>query len=116
MVLDGDHVIHATMLHGVVRQPLVDALKGQVVVARREYEVPDVQAGLEWARAQIGKAYDFKGAFGISLQPDRAWQEDDAWFCHEFGAGYVHACGRRIFDACGHVTDTVLLLVTEKVS
>ena len=113
MVLDGDHVIHATMLHGLVRQPLAEAMKSQVLVRRKDYEVPDLEAGLTWARQQAedGRPYDFKGAFGVSLKPDRNWQHDDAWFCHEFCAAFLHACGRRMFDRFGHVTDTALLLM-----
>lgn len=112
MILDGDHVIHATMLHGVVRQPMFEALKRQVVVARMEYEVPNLKAGLAWARTKIGTDYDFKGAFGVSLEPDREWQSDDKFFCHELCAAFIHACGRKLFNKCGHVTDSALLLVS----
>lgn len=111
MILDGDHVIHATMLHGVVRQPINEVFRDQSLVARKEYEVPDLQAGLDWARKQIGKKYDFKGAFGLSLEPDRQWQEDDKWFCHELSASFIHNAGRHIFGECGHVTDSHLLMV-----
>lgn len=113
MLLDGDHVIHATMLHGVIRQPLDEALKMKTIVARKEFEVPDLDAGLEWARSQVGKGYDFKGAFGLSLTPDRHWEEDDSWFCHEFVAAFLHRSGRKLFEACGHVTDSSLLLVAK---
>lgn len=116
MLLDGDHVIHATMLHGVVRQPIEEAMRGQIVVARREYEVPDLQAGLEWARSQIGTNYDFEGAFGVSLNPDRDWTSDDKWFCHELCAAFLHACGRKLFERFGHVTDSSLLLACSQVS
>jgi hypothetical protein len=113
MILDGDHVIHATMLHGVVRQPLAHVLRSQKVVARREYDVPDLDAGLVWARSKVGTPYDSKGALGISLKPDRQWQEDDKYFCHELCAAFIHACGRKLFDRFGHVTDTALLLIKE---
>lgn len=113
MVIDGDHAIHATMLHGVVRQPIAEALRGYGVVSRREYGVPDAEAGLVWAREQVGKLYDFSGAFGLSLKPDRDWQEDNRWFCHELCAATIQAAGRKLFTKCGYVTDTVLLLVPE---
>lgn len=116
MLVDGDHVIHATMLHGVIRQPFGEAMKNQIVVSQREYEVPDLQAGLEWARSQVGKDYDFKGAFGLSLDPNRDWTADDAWFCHEFCAAFLHACGRKLFERFGHVTDASLMLACSKVS
>ena len=116
MILDGDHVIHATMLHGVVRQPIKDAMRGQTVVARREYDVPNLQAGLEWARSQVGTGYDFKGAFGISIHPDRDWTIDNKWFCHELSAAFLHACGRKLFERFGHVTDSTLILACKSVS
>lgn len=116
MILDGDHVIHATMLHGVVRVPLAEALRGQVVVARREYDVPDLDAGLVWARSQDGADYDFEGAFGLSLAPDRDWTDNDSWFCHELCAAFLHACGRKLFDRFGHVTDTALMMACTSVS
>jgi len=113
MILDGDYVIHATMLHGVVRQPLAEVERVQKVIARRQYDVPDLEAGLAWARSQVGKHYDFKGAFGVSLTPDRQWLEDDKWFCHELSAAFLHVCGRQVFDCFGHVTDTSLLLIKD---
>lgn len=114
MILDGDQVIHATMMNGVIRQPLVEALKTQTVVTTRVYEVENAEAGLEWAKKQIGKSYDFKGAFGIALSPDRNWVEDDSWFCHELCAAYLHACGKKVFRQFGHVTDSALLLINPK--
>ena len=111
MVLDGDYVIHATMLHGVIRQPLSEALQNQTIVMQREYDVPDMDAGIEWAKTQVGKSYDFKGAFGIALSPDRKWNEDDSWFCHEFCAAFLHASGKKLFTDFGHVTDSALILV-----
>ena len=111
MILDGYHVIHATMLHGVTRQPLVDAMKGQVLVNTITYQVPNESAGLAWACKQIGKGYDFAGAFGLGLSPDRSWQDDDKWFCHELCAAAIQQAGRELFVHTGHVTDSHLLLI-----
>lgn len=111
MILVDGNVIQASMLHGVVHQPFAEAMAGQSIVTVRDYEVPNPELGLAWAMAQVGKPYDFKGALGLSLDPDREWTEDDSWFCHELSAGYLNACGRRIFNKYGHVTDTALLLV-----
>ncbi len=111
MLIDGDWVIHATMFHGVVRVPASQAMQGQVLVAYRHYLVPDPEAGLAWARSQVGKSYDFAGAVGLSLKPDRHWQKDDRWFCHELCAAAIHQAGRQLFASAGHVTDTALLLV-----
>lgn len=111
MILIDGYVIHATMMNGVVRQPFAEAMKHQKIVTMRDYSVPDLDAGIAWAMAQVGKPYDFKGAFGVALDPDREWREDDSWFCHELSAGFLNACGKRIFDKYGHVTDTSLLLI-----
>lgn len=111
MILDGDHVIHATMTGGVIRQPYEVAMKHQTIVTVRDYTVHDREAGIAWAMAQVGKSYDFKGAFGVALEPDREWREDDSWFCHELSAGFLNACGKRAFSQFGHVTDTALLLI-----
>jgi uncharacterized protein YycO len=111
MILDGDHVIHATMLHGVIRQPLFDAVKGQTVVKTVSYTVPDEAKGIAWALQQVGKKYDFAGAFGLGLFPARSWQEDDKWFCHELCAAAIHHAGRELFVSTGHVTDSHLLLI-----
>jgi hypothetical protein len=112
MLVDGDdYVIHATMLHGVVRQLKADALKGQIVVATRHYQVQDAEAGLKWARGEIGKPYDFQGAFGTSLAPDREWQKNDAWYCYELFAAALERAGRVLFRQYGHVTDSMLLMV-----
>lgn len=111
MIRIGDDFVHASMLNGVIRQPFADAMKGQRIVATREYLVPDIDAGLAWLQGQIGKPYDWKGAFGIALDPYRDWREDDSWFCHELCAGFLAASGRKTFLNYGHVTDTALLLV-----
>jgi uncharacterized protein YycO len=111
MIVDNDDVIHATMLHGVIRQPRDEALKGQSIVETVSYAVPDGAAGIEWANSQIGKSYDFLGAFGLGLSPGRRWQEDDKWFCHELCAAAIQHSGRELFVDSGHVTDSHLLII-----
>lgn len=111
MVLDGDHVIHATMLHGVVRQPVREVLKANKLVQITGYHVPDASRGKAWLYEQIGKPYDFTGAFGLSLSPDRKWQEDDKWFCHELCAATLSAAGMSVFVDTGHVTDSHLMML-----
>ena len=113
MVLDGEHVIHAHMMHGVVRWPVEKAMRGAEEVSRRTFVVPDADAGIEWARSQVGRKYDFAGAFGIALAPDRRWQEDDAWFCHELCAATIHKAGRRLFEDSGVVSDSALMMAAQ---
>jgi uncharacterized protein YycO len=104
-------VIHATMRHGVIEQPLDEAMRGHVLVAERRYAVPNAAQGLAWARSQKGKPYDWPGAIGVSAAPDRNWQHDDSWFCHEFCAATLAQAGLDIFEDTGHVTDSHMLMI-----
>jgi uncharacterized protein YycO len=111
MIVDGDYVIEATMLHGTRRVLKAEALKGAVVVADVHYSVPDAEAGLAWARAQVGLPYDFKGAVGLALSPDRDWTEQDSWFCYELAAATLKAAGRDVFKHYGHISENQLLAI-----
>lgn len=110
IIVDGDFAIEATMLHGVRRVPLAEALKGSIVVDQVDYSVPDAEAGLRWARGQVGGRYDYAGAFGM-LTPDRNWQDPADWFCFEFGAMTIHQAGRRLFRNVSHISASTLLAV-----
>lgn len=111
MILDGDSIIEAHMLHGVRRVPVVEGLRGCIEVARVNYHVPDAQTGIEWARSQIGKKYDWLGAFGLALAPDRNWLDESKWFCFEFIAAAIEHAGRKIFSDVGHVSGSELLMI-----
>lgn len=111
MVIDGDHVVEASMLHGVRRVPFDEAMRSQTVVKWVVFTVPDTEAGMGWIRSQVGKPYDFKGAFGLSLTPTRDWQEDDCWFCYELAAATLHAAGREVFARTGHISEAALLAI-----
>lgn len=110
----GQVAVDATMLHGVRARNLSDALKGHIVVDVRCYWVPDVESAKRFAQAQVGKGYDFKGAFGIALDPEREWLEDDKWFCHELSGATLWAGGYKLLRKVGHVTDTHLLMLNER--
>jgi uncharacterized protein YycO len=111
LIVDGDHLIEAHMLYGVRREPAIVALAGLTIVKSIEYQVPDADAGLQWARGQCGKRYDFTGAVGIGLAPDRSWHEDDAWFCYELAAAAIVKAGRDIFADVGHISESALLAI-----
>ncbi len=111
MVLDGDHVVHATILHGVVRQPVSEVFKVNKLVQAINYRVPYAPKGKKWLHEQIGKPYDFAGAFGLLLSNDRKWQEDDKWFCHELCAATLAVAGKSVFIDTGHVTDSHLMML-----
>lgn len=111
MVVDGDYMIEAHMLHGVRRVTHDVALKGLTIVKRVDYEVPDAEAGIAWARNQVGAAYDWSGAFGIALGVDRDWKKPGWWFCYEIAAGAITNAGRDVFADTGHITGSILLAI-----
>lgn len=85
------------------------AMKDRVVVATRTYLVPSLEAGIKWAQEQVGKDYDIKGAFGVAIAPGRDWSSEEDWFCYEFAAAFLKACGLDIFHSLAHITETALL-------
>lgn len=115
LIADGDRVIEANMLHGVRRVEAEEAMDGLVLVRSVDYQVPDAEAGLSWARSQDGKAYDWFGAFGIAISPDRKWQEDDKWFCFELAAAALVKAGLDVFSDVGHINGEHLLMLNPRV-
>lgn len=111
MVVDGDYIVEASTLHGVRRVLLSEAMRGCTEVGRITYQVPNAEAGLEWARQQVDKGYDWKGALGLALSPDRDWQEDDRWECFELAAATIHKAGRIIFQDTGHISGNMLMAI-----
>jgi uncharacterized protein YycO len=109
IIVDGNGCLEAHMRYGVRSVGLEDALKGLTVVDDVSYLVRDSKAGLSWGRTQIGTPYDWPGAFGLALEPDRNWQEDNAWFCFELAAAILARAGRDVFADTGHITGTMLL-------
>ncbi len=111
LICDGDYLIDSTMLHGVRRNKVKDALKGQTIVRTVSYSVPNAEAGVAWARTQVGLPYDYKGALGVALSPDRDWTKPDAWFCYELAAATIVAAGRDSFRSYGHISETTLMAI-----
>lgn len=107
--------VEANMLHGVRFAPLDEMLHGLHVVAARDYAVPNKAGGVVWLLGQVGKRYDFKGAFGL-VAPDRKWQEDDMWYCYELVAAYLKSCGLDPFLDHGHITERELLGINPKLA
>lgn len=111
LIVDGDYLIEATMMHGVRRVLIADAMKGQTEITRVVYNVADAEAGIRWLRNQVGSKYDFKGALGLALSPYRDWKEDDCWFCYELAAAALAKAGKDIFKSYGHITETNLMAI-----
>jgi hypothetical protein len=108
LIQDGEYVIEASMTHGVRRTLMVDAMRGLAITDVVKFQVFDAEAGLTFARSQVGRKYDFKGAFGLALYPGREYTEDDSWFCFELAAAALKAAGRDVFRASSHITGTML--------
>jgi uncharacterized protein YycO len=90
-------VIEAAAFHGVVERPASEFMAdGVAQFAFKEIPVADDAAAIAWARAQIGKPYDWNGVIGLALRRD-SWQDEDAWFCSELVEGACAAGGRRRF-------------------
>lgn len=111
LIEDGDYMIEANMLHRVRRVLRDEAMKGLTVVQTVVFSVPDADAGLRWAREQVGQKYDFMAIFGLALAPDRNWMKPGAWYCYELAAGAIMQAGRDVFREIGHVTESTLLLL-----
>lgn len=113
-VIDGI-AYHATMLHGVVAQPIAEALKNKIVVEIKEFKTKRIgkEKALIFAKSQIGKRYDFAGAFGLFFAPDRDWQKDDRWDCAELTAAILSVARKNIFKTFGQVTLPMIIQINE---
>lgn len=80
-VVDGDHVIDASFLTGVVRTPINEWMKGRTLIDDIRIEVPDDTAAMGLLRSQIGKSYDYFALVGFVFWRD--WSSDRAWYCSE---------------------------------
>lgn len=110
LIKDGDYLIEASMEHGVRRVLAAEALKGLTVVQEVSFSVPDAEAGLAWVRTQVGMPYDWFGAFGLALAPDREWMQPDKWFCFELAAATLVHAGRADFrEDAGHISGNLLM-------
>lgn len=96
-LVDGDHVIEATGLHGVRRVPLTTAMRG---VSHHELvNLIDADPGpvIAAAKTQLGKPYDFLAIVGLWLRS--GWDETDSWFCSELVAWALEQGGHPRFRA-----------------
>jgi uncharacterized protein YycO len=98
-----DWVIEARAVHGVRRITLDQFMKDSSKYELRDVEVPNAQAGYDWAYKQIGKKYDYWGVVGLAF--NREWQEDDCWWCSELAEACIVQAGRtRFYDDIRRIT------------
>lgn len=109
---DPDYCFEANMLkRRVQRVRTADALRGAKVVDEIAYEVPDALRGLNFLRSEADRkaGYDFRGALGLGIAPERNWQDPANWFCFELHAMALEMAGRRTFAHNSRVTAHLLM-------
>lgn len=94
-LIDGDDVIEAIALDGVVRTPLATRKAQDTRWEVVSLPCADPAAVIAAAATQIGKPYDYTGVLGIGLHRD--WQQDDSWFCSELVAWSFQQGGSALF-------------------
>lgn len=94
-IVDGDFVIEAIALRGVVRTPLATRQQQDPSWSISPLPCMDAQAVIDAAVSQIGKPYDYTGVLGIGLHRD--WQQSDSWFCSELVAWSFAQGGSALF-------------------
>jgi len=138
IIVAGGICYEANMIHGVRKGARAVILDGQTVVRERTYRVTDLAAGTRWGDQQLcsyrpqlpawvpswlqaalgtvlrilNSNYDWRGALGLGLAPGRDWAEEDVFFCYEFVAAFLRACGRDEFADLSHVGETALLAIS----
>lgn len=103
-IVDGDTIIQAHALHGVVRSSLAEAIDTAKRVQLVRLPASNPAAVIAAAASQIGKPYDWTALFGFLVRRD--WQADDSWFCSELVAWAFDKGGSPLFrlDALHRVT------------
>jgi len=103
-IIDGDDVIEAVALDGVVVTPLATRQAADPTWQRVTLPCANPEAIIAASRSQLGKPYDYTGVLGIGLHRD--WQETGRWFCSELVAWAFQQGGTPLFrkGASGRVT------------
>lgn len=83
-IVDGDTIIQAHALRGVIRTPLSEAIANAKECELVRLTARDPAAVVAAAASQIGKSYDWTALLAWLLRRD--WQKDDSWFCSELVA------------------------------
>lgn len=88
----------ASMSHGCRAATVAEVMAGIVAYRDMDVWVPDLDAAIAFAEAQVGKGYDWFGAVGIPLTYSEDWADDGRWWCSELVFAIVLAGGTRLFD------------------
>lgn len=96
-IIDGEDVIEAVALKGVVRTKLADRQANDPRWQIVELPCSDPQAVIAAASSQIGKPYDYTAVLGLGLH--RVWKDADSWFCSELVAWAFDYASLPLFRA-----------------
>ena len=88
-------IIEARAFHGVVESSMAEFVGRCSHCEFTRIDVPDADAGVAWAREQLGKPYDYGAVAGNLFR--ESWQDDDKWECSELLEGAVAKAGRPRF-------------------
>lgn len=95
LVVDGGFVVEADAREGVRLAPFSGTLARCRDAALVGLACSNPRGVIAAAKSQIGKPFDYRGAFGLGLH--RNWQDDQRWFCSELIAWSFDAAGDRLF-------------------
>lgn len=94
-IVEGDNVIEADFSAGVRVRPLADFIADASATALVEIPAGSHEAVIAFARAQLGKPYDWRACIGFLVRRD--WHDARRWFCSELIAGAFAAAGTPLF-------------------
>jgi uncharacterized protein YycO len=94
-IVDGDTIIQAHALHGVIRTLYAEALAADADYEMVRVHCHDPEAVIAAASSQIGKKYDWFALVGFILRRD--WQAEDKWFCSELVAWAFQQARQPLF-------------------
>jgi hypothetical protein len=93
-----DRAYEASMMHGCRAGTVEVVMDGIVIYRDMPVWVPDIDAAIAFAEAQVGKGYDWPGAIGIPLTYSEDWSDDSCWWCSDLVFAIILASGTRLFD------------------
>jgi len=93
-----DRAYEASMTHGCRAASVPAIMSGIAVFRDMPVWVPDLDAAIAFAEAQVGKGYDWPGAVGIPFTYSTEWSDDSKWWCSDLVFAIVLAGGVRLLD------------------
>jgi len=81
-IIDGDYVIDTQLMTGCIRTPIEEWKKKHSDFCITYIDCKDKQKAIDFARAQVGTKYDWRGIIGLAVRKGEL-QEKKKWFCSE---------------------------------